>query len=202
MCGRLVIEIGEPGIARQRLEILLDRAAGGLVHHQVQAGVAVQQGIAETAHQRQRGGYRGKAERPGERRGNGRHGLRHAAHRAQDLLRPGQHRLALRRQADEAPVALDQPLAQVLLQRGEPGRQRRLRHAAFRRRAREMAVMGQRHEIAQVAQLHGPGKLHRELRDRFYHASPHDPARKRRAWPAMTASIASFPWEQGTQGRP
>jgi hypothetical protein len=27
-----------------------------------------------------------------------------------------------------------------------------------------MAVMGQRHEIAQVAQLHGPGKLHRELR--------------------------------------
>jgi hypothetical protein len=80
-----------------------------------------QQRIAEPPDQWQRGGDRGQPERPRQRRIGRPHGRHHAAHRPQHLLGPRQHRLALRRQADEATVPLDQPLAQRQLQRREPG---------------------------------------------------------------------------------
>jgi hypothetical protein len=124
-------------------------------HLQRQPRIGREQRRPEPPDQRQRRGYRCQRERAGKRGGHDRRV--HRAHRAEDLLRPRQHRLAMRGQPDKATVAVDQPPAKFLFQRDQPGRKRRLRHAAFLGRAREVAGAGQRDEIAQVAQVHGAG---------------------------------------------
>jgi hypothetical protein len=165
----IMIEVRQPGIARKRSQILLDLARGRLLHRQRQPRIALQQRRAKPPDKRQGRGNRRQPERPGKRRTGGRHGLGHAAHGPQDLLGPGQHRLALFGQPDKAPVALDQPLAQFLFERHQPRRKRGLRNPAFRRRTGKMTVARKGDEIPQMAQLHGPAQTPPELRDRLYH---------------------------------
>ena len=74
----------------------------------------------------------------------------------EDPLGPGQHPLALRGQALEPVAALDHEHAQVLLEMAQARRERRLRHPARLRRAGEMPLAGESHEIAELADIHGP----------------------------------------------
>jgi hypothetical protein len=57
-------------------------------------------------------------------------------------------------QPDKPAVALDEPPPELGFERGEACRKRRLRDAAGPRRLGEMLLARERHEIAQMAQLH------------------------------------------------
>ena len=72
----------------------------------------------------------------------------------EDPLRPGQHPLALGRQALEAVAALDDQDAEILLQMAQSGRQGRLRHAAGLRCPREVSLAGEADEVAELADVH------------------------------------------------
>jgi hypothetical protein len=60
----------------------------------------------------------------------------------------------VRGQPHESPVTLDQPMTNLALQGGNPGRQRWLRNTAFLRRIGEMPQPGNGHEIAELAGVH------------------------------------------------
>ena len=151
---RFVIEVGQPGVEIVDPQRSLDLARGSGGDRQGQAGVGGQQGLAERPNQRQCGGNGVEPEFPGQGIACGMGRLPQSAHRAQCLLGPRQNRQAFRRQPDKAPITVDQPLAQFLLQRRQPGRERGLRDPAFAGGGGEMAVASQRDQIAQVLELH------------------------------------------------
>jgi len=62
-------------------------------------------------------------------------------------LRPGQRRAPFVGQPRKASIALDQPSPKLFLQRGDAGRQGRLRHVARCRCPGEMPFACDRHEI-------------------------------------------------------
>ena len=81
-------------------------------------------------------------------------------HAHQDLARFLQEHLAGRREGHAPLRALEQARAQLLLQRLDLHRQRRLRQMQALRRPAEVQFFGDGHEVAQVAQLHRSGSGH------------------------------------------
>ena len=81
--------------------------------------------------------------------------LRRLVAQGEQLARLGQQMLAGGRQAHALAVALEQLGLQLFLQLLDGDRQRWLRDAQPLRRAAEMQLLGQGHEVVQYAQFHG-----------------------------------------------
>src|SRR5690606_12994440 len=73
----------------------------------------------------------------------------------EDGVRPGQHPLALRRQAVEALAARHDGHAQFLLELPDSPRQRGLGDAAFARGAREVLLPREGNQVLQLTDVHG-----------------------------------------------
>ena len=76
-----------------------------------------------------------------------------------DALRPGEHALALRREAEKAVAADDERRAKLFFELADAGRKRGLGNMALGRRAREMAVSRDGDEIDQLADEHSGGSV-------------------------------------------
>src|SRR5262245_27700409 len=72
----------------------------------------------------------------------------------QDGVRPGDHALALRRQAMKAVASFDDGDAKLLFELTDPTRERRLRDAALLCRAGEVLLPGEGDEVLQLADIH------------------------------------------------
>jgi hypothetical protein len=79
-------------------------------------------------------------------------------------VRPLQHPLAVRREADEALPALDDRHAELLLELPDAARQRGLRHVAGLGRAGEVLLAGEGDEVLELTDIHGVRLASSELR--------------------------------------
>ena len=73
---------------------------------------------------------------------------------AMDVLEIGLHQLAELGQSGAGMIAVKQGAAQLLLERLDGPRQRRLRHVAARRRAREIELLGEHEKVPHLMHLH------------------------------------------------
>ena len=155
MRQRLVVEVGDAGMQLEIVEPALDVDRAAREQLDAQAGLAREQGRGQLGHHGQGGGDDPDGDPPAQRLAGAHQLLLERVAVGQDPLRPGQHPLALRRQALEPVAALDHQHAQILLEMPQARRQRRLRHAARLGGAGEVPLAGEGHEVAELADVHG-----------------------------------------------
>ena len=164
----LVVEIGEARIHLEVLEEREDVRRGGGLDGEADVGIAGAIGRRQRGDHRQRGRDGGDAQVPGQSPAQGGDVLVHGAGIRDDAAGPGQHPLALRREALEAGPSLDELDPELVLKLLHPRREGLLRDAARLGRPAEMLLAGEGEEEVELVDHRrlSPGAAGRPGRDR------------------------------------
>ena len=153
---RFVIEVGQAGIGLERVEAAPDLARRERQHLDVHERMALAERRGDQRDGRQRSRDRPYPQRALEAPADLGELMPEPVVVREDAMRPQHDTLTLARKTLEALPAPHQRHAQFGLQLANSGRQRWLRNVARPRRASEMPLALERHEVLQLARVHGP----------------------------------------------
>ena len=155
---RLVIQIRQPDVDREVLEVAQDLDRALRQHRELDLGVVIAEGAWPIRPAiGSADGITPIDRRPDERTGRVAQRFDLLLHRrpvVEDGVRPLEHALAFAGQPVEALAALDDRDAQFLFELTDTAGERRLRHVTGLRGAREVLLARERHQILQLADVH------------------------------------------------